>query len=160
MRFLPWSTHITSQITPLALSSRSRIPLTVILNLIFILHYYYLSRFCAQHGARRGAWSHDPEIKTWAKIDSRTHHQLNRPRAPSLFYIKLNFNYSFHFWNFYLVIWKTSLLFNHIIKLLFQNHFKHSHSMMDNSTSYITQCNTCSIWSLRGFYAAVCHSQL
>ena len=36
-----------------------------------------LSRLLADHGARHGAWSHDPEIMTWADMKSQPPNQLS-----------------------------------------------------------------------------------
>ena len=41
-----------------------------------------LSRLYAQHGLQHGAWSHNPEIMTWAEIKSRMLSQLSYPAAP------------------------------------------------------------------------------
>ena len=41
-----------------------------------------LSRLHAQHRAWCRAWSHDPDVMTWAEIKSWTLNQLSHPSAP------------------------------------------------------------------------------
>ena len=47
----------------------------------FFLNIYILSRFYTQCGAQHGAWTHDPEIETWAEIKSWTLNKLSHPDA-------------------------------------------------------------------------------
>lgn len=54
-----------------------------------------LSRLHTQHGAWRGAWSHDPGIVTWTQIKSQVFNKLSHPGAPVQFLrIELVYNKS------------------------------------------------------------------
>lgn len=43
------------------------------------LPFFFLSRLHPQHRAQCGAWTHDPEIDTWAEIKSWIPNWLNHP---------------------------------------------------------------------------------
>ena len=69
------------------------------IQFFFILSFFpfflFLSRLHAQRGAQHGAWTHDPEIKTWAEIKSWTLNRFSRPGAPKqnpILYSCLTFN--------------------------------------------------------------------
>jgi len=62
--------------------------------LCFYLNIYlcvclFLSRLHTQHGAQHGAWTHDPEIKTWAEIKSLMLNWLRNPGTPTYVYFKV-----------------------------------------------------------------------
>ena len=48
------------------------------------------SRLHTQHGAQHGAWTHNPEIMTWAKIKSQIFNWLSHPSAPQRSNFKKN----------------------------------------------------------------------
>ena len=52
------------------------------------LPFFFLSRLHPQHRAQCGAWTHDPEIDTWAEIKSWIPNQLSHPdTTPSMCFL-------------------------------------------------------------------------
>ena len=67
----------------------------------YFIFYFFKNRLHAQHGPQCRARTHDPEIKTWAAINSGTLNPLNHPDASILFYcltVLLLLDYAYKKW--------------------------------------------------------------
>lgn len=90
----PWQLYLSWQLSAVIIPNLPNLntkgslvfPKWLRLKISTRIYFLFFFKQAPQHGAQCSAWTHDPKMKTWAEIKSRTLNLLTHPSAPRIYF--------------------------------------------------------------------------